>query len=285
MRIAAISDIHANLPALEAVLEDIARLNCDRVIVAGDFINFGPWPIETLKLIRGLGDLVIRGNHEGYVLSQSENQADLIPPYRVLFAPSCWTASLLSPQELAWLAALPEKIQVNGPDDSEILVVHGSPRNQIEGIVPWISEEKLAEIFEGEIMPRRLVISGHTHRPVIRPWQGMLITNCGSVGISIDGDWRASYLLAEWDGEWKAETRRVTYDREKTIKGLERNCSPNEAGPFMRLVKHDIRTGKSWGIGKFNQQYLQLGEYPPPPHDFAHLDEAITQHLSRQAGV
>ncbi len=284
MRIAAISDIHANLPALEAVLEDIGRLNCDKVIIAGDFINFGPWPLETLNLVRSTGTEIIRGNHEGYVLSQYE-KADLTPPNRVLFAPSRWTASLLSTEELAWLAYLPEKIQLNGPDGSEILVVHGSPRHQIEGIAPWVNEEELAEIFEGEIKPRRLVISGHTHRPLVRFWRGMVITNCGSVGIPIDNDTRASYLLAEWDGEWRAETRRVAYNREATLKGLERNSNPTEAGPFMRLVQEDIKTGKSWGIGNFNQQYRQLGEYPLPPHDFDHLDEAITQHLSRLSWV
>ncbi len=282
MRIAALSDIHSNLPALEAVLEDIERQHCDRVIVAGDFINCGPWPRETVELLRASGALIVRGNHEEYVLDCFSGNISLEPPDRAMFAPSRWTAGQLTLDELRWLEDLPERVDLPGPDGSEIMVVHGSPRRNNEGLYPSRDEQELAEIFQGEIKAGRLVISGHTHRPLIRPFQEMLVTNCGSTGMPLDGDTRACYLLAEWDGQWRAEHRRVKYNREATLAAVARNASYDESGPFMRLIKQDIEDGISCGIPRFGRQYRSLGVYPRPPHDFAHLDEAITRYLNRQ---
>ncbi len=288
MRIAAFSDIHANLPALEAVLEDIARLGPDvRLVVAGDFLNCGPWPRQTLELIRSLPNaIVIAGNHEEYILEKSEaRQGQPLPtPYRALFAPASWTASQLTSEEMQWLTDLPRQASFAGPDGSDVQVVHGSPRHQTECLYPEMEEARLAQIFGDYHRPARLWIAGHTHRPALLRWGGMTIVNNGSVGASYDGDHRASYTLAEWDEkgrDWRVEHRRVSYDYALTSAALLANTVPEQGGPYMRLVWYNLQIAATCNVREFVNSYLALGQYPPPPDDFAHLDAAITRHLSR----
>jgi predicted phosphodiesterase len=287
LRIAAISDIHANLPALEAVLEDIEKLGRDvQIIVAGDFLNCGPFPRETLELLRPLPNtVIIAGNHEEYVLEQDRamRNGGVQPPFRSLFAPSIWTASLLTTEELDWLRDLPRQAQLDGPDGSQVKIVHGSPRHQTEGITPELDEVGLLEIFDGHIQPGRLWISGHTHRPVHIRWRGMTITNCGSVGAPYDSDRRASYLLAEWDEgrrDWYVEHRRLAYDHTRALQAMEANAAYDQGGPFMRLMWYGLKIGRPCELRRFVSAYSALGEYPAPPDDFPHLEKAVEAHLA-----
>jgi predicted phosphodiesterase len=288
LRIAAFSDVHSNLFALEAVLEDIERLGKDvQVIVAGDFLNCGPFPRETLALIRAIPNaIIIQGNHEGYVLEQDEKRKEgpLPVPYRALLAPSGWTASQLTPSEIEWLKTLPERVNLPGPDGTQIKIVHGSPRMQTEGIRPTLDETALEDIFDGEIVDRTLWISGHTHRTLIRRWCNMTITNNGSVGLPLDSDRRASYLVAEWDekrGDWHAEHRRLEYDVERAHKAFLQNASYDQSGPFMHLIAFNLKLGRDFGLGSFIKAYSDLNNYPAPPDDFPHLEQAIHEYLAK----
>lgn len=286
MRIAAFSDVHSNWPALEAVLEDIAQWGSDvQIVVAGDFLNFGPFPREVLEAIRALPNaVVIAGNHEEYVLEQVENAKNgpLPTPYRTLFAPSAWTASLLTSAEIEWLQQLPRQATLKGPQ-ADIRIVHGSPRQQTEPLRATLTEAQLQEIFENEQEPGRLWISGHTHQPLHIRWHGMIITGNGSVGLPIDNDSRACYLRAEWDAAqqiWQIEHRRVEYDRPKMIAALAANASYEQAGPFMRLCSWQVQTGRDGKFSTFLHSYGRMNAYPEPPHDFPHLDEAVTAYLA-----
>ena len=290
MKLVAISDIHSNAPALEAVLEDAAQWGNDvQYVVAGDFLNIGPFPRETLELLYALPDpWIIAGNHEEYMLEQAAQRLTgepFKPPYRAMFAPSGWTYSQLTEAEIEWLRHLPRQLKKAGPDGSEICIVHGSPRHQTEGLGPNLSEAALAEIFAGEIKPGRLWISGHIHRPVNRRWRGMTITSNGSVGIPIDGDIRPCYLRAEWDEtrrDWRVEHRRVDYDRTRTLAGFERNAAYDRAGPYTRFFHNIVLTGRNIKVSHFNAAYIAGGDFPAPPDDMAHLDRAVTAHLSAE---
>lgn len=286
MRIAAFSDVHSNWPALEAVLADIAAWGDDvQIVVAGDFINFGPYPREVLEAIRALPDaVVIAGNHEEYVLEQFENakKGPLPAPYRTLFAPSAWTVSQLTQEEIEWLRQLPRQATIAGPK-SDIRIVHGSPRKQTEPLRPNYTDAQLQEIFAGEEKAGRLWISGHTHQPLLLQWRDMVITGNGSVGLPIDGDTRACYLRAEWDDvqqTWQVQHRRVEYDRERMIAALAANAAFGQAGPFMRLCIWQIQTGRDGKFSTFLNSYGRLKKYPEPPHDFPHLDEAVSAYLA-----
>lgn len=288
MKIAAFSDVHSNIFALEAVLEDIKKLGNDvQVVVAGDFLNVGPFPRETLARIRALaGAVVIAGNHEEYILENWEamKRGPLLPPHRVLFAPSAWTARQLTQDDIDWLIALPRQAQLGGGDKPKVSIVHGSPRRQIEGIFPKLSETRLAEIFAGHIEPKQLWISGHTHLPACYRWQDMTITSNGSVGLSLDGDWRASYLLAEWDervGDWQIEHRRVAFDHERAVAALLANAAYDQGGPFMRFMWYNLKHARYSGVTEFGMQYRALGHYPTPPDDFPHFEKLVEAHLAK----
>ena len=287
MKIAAFSDVHSNLPALEAVLEDIATWGNDvQVVVAGDFINFGPFPSTILKLLRSLPRaVIITGNHEEYVLAQHHKiqQGPLPVPYRALFAPSVWSATNLSVEELEWLRQIPRQASLDGPDGSDVQIVHGSPRNQIEGLRQDLDETRLHDIFEGHVKPKRLWISGHIHRPTLHRWNNMTITSNGAVGMSLDNDVRASYLRAQWDEtrqDWHVQHRRVIYDRARAMADNLKNAAYDQAGPFMHLVNFVIKNGRNAQITEFTNKYVAEGAHPQPPHDFAHLEQAVKAHLA-----
>ena len=286
MRIAAFSDVHSNSLALEAVLEDIERLGKDvQIVVAGDFLNCGPFPRETLALIETLPDpIIIAGNHEEYVLENFEanKNGPRSAPYRALFAPSYWTATQLSNKQLDWLKDLPRRSELAGPNGTLVKIVHGSPRQQTEGLYPELDESSLEDIFDGEMSDRCLWISGHTHRPFFSRWGGMTITNNGSVGMSLDGDNRACYMVAEWDekwGDWQIEHRRVKYNVERVITATLANADYEQGGPFMRLMAYGLKYGRTCNIKNFLDDYVRAGDHPTPPDDFPHFEKAVEKHL------
>ncbi len=287
MKIAAFSDVHSNLPALEAVLDDIAGWGSDvQIVVAGDFLNFGPFPHKILELIRALPNaVIIAGNHEEYVIDNfhKTRNGPLPAPWRALYAPSVWTASQLTAQDIEWLEKLPRQASLPGPHGSDIQIVHGSPRRQTEGLNQELDNRRLTEIFAEYVRPKRLWISGHIHRPTLLHWRGMTVTSNGAVGMSLDGDVRACYLRAEWDetrGDWHAEHCRVAYDRARAIADNVANAAHDQAGPFMHLVNYVIKTGSPCHITQFVNNYVAEGGYPASPHDFAHLEKAVAAHLA-----
>jgi predicted phosphodiesterase len=286
LKIAAFSDIHANLYALQAVLADIARQGDDlQIVIAGDMVNVGPSPRETLDLLRSLPNAVmIAGNHEEYVLERVR-EGVAPPPYRALFAPAQWTASRLSPADHAWLESLPRSLNFEVAPGAELCVVHGSPRSQTGCITRELAanETALAEMFAGQIKPGRLWISGHTHVPLTFDWRGMTITNCGSVGLPFDGNPDAPYLLAGWDAaaqRWHTEIRRVPYDRASAIADLKAMSDYEQAGPFILFMHHMLQTSRMLHVRTFVQEYIAQGNHPAPPADFLHLEKAIHQYIA-----
>jgi predicted phosphodiesterase len=282
LRIVSISDIHSNYPALKAVLADIKKFGADiTLVVVGDFINCGPFPRETLDTLRELNPIFVRGNHEDYVINQSKRTHAPVPPHRALRAPSRWTASLLTTAEIKWLEDMPEVVRLAAPDGAEVIIAHGSPRRNDEGVSPEISQEKLAEVYAGEIQPNRLFLHGHTHRPALIHWQDMVIVNDGSVGIPVDNNPFACYAYAEWNGKaWQVEHHRVDYDREAVRRAVRRNAQYDQAGPYMRLILQNIIHGHSCRIPLFVNRYLEGRTWEGLEDDFPHLEQAIDHHLA-----
>ena len=166
MKLAVISDIHGNLPALEAVLDHIAARQPDQVIVAGDLVNRGPQPAEVVARLSPLDYPTVKGNHERYVLAQAhggdpnERGDD--------YAPSRWAARQLDEGAIGYLEALPATLCV-----ADFLVVHGSPRGDQDGIFRRHTDHDLQERL-GE---HAAVICGHTHVSLVRHWSGGLVVN------------------------------------------------------------------------------------------------------------
>jgi putative phosphoesterase len=192
MRIAAIYDIHANLPALEAVLQEIRQADVDLVIVGGDVLP-GPMPRETITCLRDLDIPVqfIRGNGDRVVLAQRVGRdiSEVPEQHREVIR---WVAEQLDPEDEQWLASWPETLRVRIPELGEVLFCHATPRSDTEIFTRLTSEDRLLPVFEGLDVP--LVVCGHTHMQFDRTIGGIRVLNAGSVGMPF-GEPGADWLL------------------------------------------------------------------------------------------
>lgn len=236
-KIAVISDIHGNVPALEAVIEDLARVEPDEVLVGGDLVGRGPQGTEVVRRIAELGWRTIRGNHEEYLLEFRRGEVPSSWLHAEEWSAARWMASELEEEEAGWIGALPFSLA------SEIApglrLVHGTPRSTREGIGPWLSDRRLGEHLAEVDEP--LLVCAHTHRPLHREVDGGLVVNVGSVGLPFNGDRRAQYALFEpgepgtGDG-WRVELRQVPYDRERTLRIYEESGFLTHGGVTARLL-------------------------------------------------
>ncbi|WP_206245783.1 metallophosphoesterase family protein [Novosphingobium terrae] len=222
MKIAAISDIHGNIAALDAVLRDIAKHSIDQIVNLGDICSGSLFPRETADRLIPLEFPTIRGNHERQVLT--------LPLDRM--GPSDrYAAQTLTPAQLAWFDSLPQTIRLN----EDILLVHGTPNSDLDYLLETVTPEGLRRATQAEIKDRagncdaRVILCGHTHLArVERLHDGRLIVNPGSVGLpaytddhpyphSVEaGSPQARYaIVSDNGGDWSAEIHCVDYDWEQ----------------------------------------------------------------------
>jgi diadenosine tetraphosphatase ApaH/serine/threonine PP2A family protein phosphatase len=199
--IALLYDVHGNLPALQAVLDDARAEAAARFVLGGDYALFGPWPVETVRALRELsGATWIRGNGERWTAGPAQAPQD-----EVIQGAIHACVGALGQELVDELARLPEDVVLNGTR-----YCHGSPVSDVRSFMPEASEDD--EELLGGIVERRLVF-GHTHVPFRRIGPGAVeLVNPGSVGMPFDGDPCASYALLHPSGE--LEHRRVAYDHE-----------------------------------------------------------------------
>ena len=192
MRVAALYDIHGNLPALEAVLHDIRQADVDHVVVGGDVIP-GPMPHETLACLLDLDVPVqfIQGNGDREVLAQIRGTGIGAVPeqFREVMR---WVAQQLSPEYERLLASWPKTVRVEIRGLGEVLFCHATPRNDAEVFTRLTPEDRLLPVFEGLNVP--VVICGHTHMQFDRTIGKVRVVNAGSVGMPF-GEPGAYWLL------------------------------------------------------------------------------------------
>jgi putative phosphoesterase len=199
MRIAIVSDIHGNLTALEAVIDDLSRIQPDLVVQAGDSALGGTQPAEVIDRIRDLGWAGVMGNSDEVLWNPEaapDDEKELIKP--LVDA----TLELLREEHVQWLRNLPREWKGHG-----IGVVHATPGNLWLAVTPDADDATLAQTFGTLGTP--IAVYGHIHRPYVRYLPNLLVANPGSVGHPADGDPRASYLLLE-DG--MPQIRRVAVE-------------------------------------------------------------------------
>ena len=192
MRVAAIYDIHGNLPALEAVLEEIRLAEVDQIVVGGDVLP-GPMPRETLACLKNLDTPMqfIQGNGEAAVLAQMAGKDTDAVPEQAREAVR-WVAQQLDSEHKRFLDSWPKTVRVDLPGLGEVLFCHATPRNNTEIFSRFTPEDRLLPIFEGLNVP--VVICGHTHMQFDRTIGGTRIVNAGSVGMPF-GESGAYWLL------------------------------------------------------------------------------------------
>ena len=243
MRYALISDIHANLPALEAVLADIDARQVGATCHIGDLVGYAPWPNEVVALLDRLGVAGVSGNYDSTVgLDYKHCGCRYEDPRQEALSHRSfqWTRDACSAEVKRVLAGLPFRLDLHplgghtsGP---RIVLVHGTP---VLNTVYWTEDRPddfcrkmagLAGLKSGDV-----IAFGHTHLPWHRVVDGIHFVNTGSVGRPKDGDPRAGYALLEIsaDGSVRVEHVRVAYDVDKAAGAIRESDLPNEFAAYL----------------------------------------------------
>jgi predicted phosphodiesterase len=206
VRVAALYDIHGNLPALEAVLADIDRLGATEIVSGGDLVA-GPLPSECLALLRDRGARFVKGNADRFVLDRA-NETD------------AWAYGRLSEAERAEVAAWPADLALEVDALGRVLFCHASPRSDEEILTVATPDAVVAAAVQGA--GSHVVIGGHTHQQFDRVVGDVRFVNAGSVGLPYEGLAGAFWALLGPD----VELRRSEYDLRAAVTRLEATGLP-----------------------------------------------------------
>jgi putative phosphoesterase len=220
--LAALYDIHGNLPALDEVLEDAEAAGADTYLLGGDFASFSPWPRETIERLRELPNTTwIRGNGERWLREPPRDRPEVMAAFQELDA------------GLGTYEGLLYSLQAQFEQDG-VLYVHGSPLSDVESFPPQPGDDD-ERMLNG--VRDKMVVFGHSHQQFRRPGpNGTTLINPGSVGMPLDGDVRAAYALRSDSGEF--EFRRVEYDVERVARAWEK-----VGGDFATFAARRVRRG------------------------------------------
>lgn len=226
MRIAALYDIHGNLPALEAVIAAVRGERVDAIVIGGDVIP-GPMPRECLNLLRALQIPMhyIPGNGERVTLAQRGGfePTEVPEAFRDVIR---WNAEQLSDNDAKWIASWPKTLSLN-----DVLFCHASPTNDVDVFTRLTPEEKIAPLFAK--VKERTVVCGHTHMQYERTIGGKRIVNAGSVGMSFQGTGAFWLLLKD-----EVELRRTEYDLVDAAKRIRATSYPQAESFADKNVLH-----------------------------------------------
>lgn len=224
MKIALISDIHANLPALEAVWEDLQAQAPDSVYCLGDLVGYGAQPNEVIQFIRDHDVPTIMGNYDNGVGNDLDSCGCAYTDKRLERLGELsiwWSRGHTTTENKEYLRSLPKEIRLSD-NETDILLVHGSPRSLHEYLPeerPIVTFERIAKVAECDIM-----LFGHTHLPYQKQVADTLFVNTGSVGRPKDGDPRACYVILD---NGQVEFRRIEYDMEVASKAIKESDLPD----------------------------------------------------------
>jgi putative phosphoesterase len=235
VRIAALYDVHGNLPALEAVLAEAAASPFDRIVVGGDVVA-GPMPREVLSLIRNLGD------HTVWVRGNGDRE------------PGPWVADQLNAKERRFLRDLPTSVTLDVDGLGQTLFCHGSPRSDKEILTSASPERRVAAALAG--VSERVVVCGHTHPQFDREVAGVRLVNAGSIGMPYEDRVGAYWALlgpnvdlrrTDYDVEVAVRRmRKAGYPDENHLENLVNVPSGEEAAAFFESQAQDANFEKDW---------------------------------------
>lgn len=234
MRVAVISDVHANKHALEAVLEDIKKQSPDLTVCLGDLVGYGAFPDEVVQKIRDSGMPVVMGNYDDAIANRRlvcgcdfKNEKE----YELGLKSLAWTVEHTSEESKEFLRGLPAGI-TREVGRMRVLFVHGSPRR--------LNKYLYEDVPAGEIMSMlqeqnaNVLVCGHTHLPYHRELGGLHVVNAGSVGKPKHGDPSAMYALLDLDTSVRVRFIKVPYDHEAAAAAVEKAGLPAQFAAILR---------------------------------------------------
>lgn len=244
MRYALISDIHANLPALDAVLADIARrADSDATYHLGDLVGYAPWPDEVVERLGAARIAGVAGNYDSTVATDYKHCGCRYEDTRqeeLSHLSYAWTRERVSAATKAALGALPFRMDIRargghaaGPT---LTLLHGNQTLNTVYVTEDRPDDFLAKMGSSlGARPGDIVAFGHTHKPWHRVVGDVHFVNTGSVGRPKDGDWRAGYVLLDLTGALPSvEFRRVEYDVEQAAAAILASTLPDEFANYLR---------------------------------------------------
>jgi len=277
MRLAVLADIHGNLPAFEAALDHVASQRVDRVVIAGDVVVGAPDSLACWRLAQSLACPILRGNHERYVIDHGTPRAPAIWT-TAQFAPVHWAIAQLAPADRAALAALPLSLRL--PEAPDLLLVHASLRSDADTIGSYTPAATLAEMFPDPAgdLPR-WIIRAHNHVGQSRLWGDRVIVTNGSVGLALDGNPTAQYLIVEQraGGGWALHHQSVPYDVGRVVRRFQDSGCLAATGPIGRLFLREIVTATQQLV-PFHRAYARWQQREP-----VSLDAAVERFLADPA--
>ncbi len=241
MKVALLGDVHANLPALEAVLVHAKQQVVGAIWNIGDFVGYGAFPDEVVKRLRQEGAMSIIGNYDLKVLRfpKKKKKWENSKHPKKFFAFQ-WAYENLSEDSRRYLATLPKELRLEDIGGKSVLITHGSPISNEECLTPETPTKRLREL--AQVAQTDMIVCGHSHRHFTRQVDGVWFINTGTVGRPDDGDPRACYaILQDESGKFQVEHQRVEYDIQRAVTAIREKGLP-EAFAQMTMQGYDLNT-------------------------------------------
>jgi predicted phosphodiesterase len=230
-RIGLISDLHGNVPALEAVLAELAREGVDEVVCLGD-IAIGPQPVETVERLQNLRCPVTMGNWDAWFVGPMPFLEGHLG--RVLIDLRNWSAAKLEPAQLQFIQGFVPVVELPLDSAGSLVAFHGSPRSNEDSILSTTSDAELGEMLAGRTEP--LLVGGHTHFQLFRRYGESVVMNPGSVGLPFRKHQPGVMRVAPWAeyavvsaerGRLTVDLRRTPYDVHAFLDAMRRSGMPH----------------------------------------------------------
>ncbi len=239
MRVAILADIHGNLPACEAVLDDIAKAAPDFIVAAGDLALRGAFPKETVDLLFDRCDALLMGNTDCYLSGNylGGGYRDRVNWKMELLR---WTRDRLGPANVSKLGELPFSVRFSPRRGQDLYVCHANPRNLEDALEPTSDDAVLRHYFQN--LDAAACAFGHLHFPYRRHFGRLLLADVASAGIPRDGDMRAAYGVFTFNPKgWRVQIRRVRYPVRKATQALIARRVPGAAFLVHKMLEAKYR--------------------------------------------
>jgi predicted phosphodiesterase len=264
IKMAVLSDIHGNLPALKAALTQIATMDVTHIVVLGDLItHFSQYTHEVIELVRNTTHAVIRGNHEGYMIHHSDHPGDTTWEQYDQFSETLKAYRALSSDDMAYLKQLPRSLSWDFGDGFSVRAVHGSPFSEFDTIYPE-NQPLIAKSLQA--IDETVLLCGHTHRAFHATVDAKTLVNPGSVGLCMERAGSAKYALIGWrDHEMHIEMMNAPYD----YAAFKASCDWDN--PWVRLCLKSMEDGVNYVLKFLHEAKKRYGVFPMPNASYYEL--------------